>query len=100
MFEPFAKDSNDKLLPRMATGLGPTMSPLPQWQLAAYVMQDNDEPLATKSLRDAYAVQGNNEPLPTMGDWATTFNDREGAKALTIKLIMLIVTPHHCNEAQ
>jgi hypothetical protein len=62
-----------------------------------YIMQDDDEPLATKDLRDAYAVQGKDKPLATMGDWATTFNDREGAKVLTIKLIARIVTPHHCN---
>jgi hypothetical protein len=31
--EPFAKESNNKLLPRMATGLGKTMSPLPQGQI-------------------------------------------------------------------
>ena len=34
-------------------------------------------------------MQGNNKPLTTIGDWATTFSDREGAKALTIKLIVL-----------
>ncbi len=54
--EPFAKESDDELLPRMATGLGTTMSPSSQGQLAAYIMQDDDEPLATKGLRAAYAV--------------------------------------------
>jgi hypothetical protein len=34
-------------LPRMAAGLGTTMRPLPQGQLAAYVMQGNNEPLLT-----------------------------------------------------
>ncbi len=34
-------------------------------------------------------MQGNNKPLTTIGDWATTFSNREGAKALTIKLIVL-----------
>ncbi len=28
-------------------------------------------------------------PLTTIGDWATTFSDHEGAKALRIKLIVL-----------
>jgi hypothetical protein len=73
-----------------------------------------------------YAVQGNNEPFAKNGDWAgcedeplatraigpvrrakqrtksnwaTTFNDCEGAKALTIKLIAPIVIPYHRNEA-
>ena len=54
--EPFAKERNSKLLPMMVTGLGTTMSPLSQGQLAAYVMQDDDEPLTTKGLRTAYAV--------------------------------------------
>jgi hypothetical protein len=44
-----------------------------------------------------YAVQDNNEPLTTIGDWAMTFDDREGAKALTIKLIVPITIPYHCN---
>ncbi len=46
-----------------------------------------------------YAVQGNDEPLTTIGDWATTFDDCEGAKALTIKSIALIVIPYHRNKA-
>jgi hypothetical protein len=65
----------------MATGLGATMSLSPQGQLAVY------------------AVQGNDEPLTTIGDWATTFDDCEGAKALTIKSIALIVIPYHRNKA-
>jgi hypothetical protein len=52
-------------LPRMATGLGMTTSPLPQGQL------DDNEPLATNSLRirTANAVQGNNKPFATKSDW-------------------------------
>ncbi len=37
-------------LPRMATGLGMTMSPSPQGQLATYVVQGNNEPLATRAI--------------------------------------------------
>jgi hypothetical protein len=58
------------------------MSLLPQEKLAVYAVQGNDEPLATKS------------------NLATTFNDREGAKAPTVKLIALITTPNHCHGAQ
>jgi hypothetical protein len=47
----------------------------------------------------AYAVQGNDEPLTTIGDWATTFDDSEGAKAITIKSIVPIAIPYHRNEA-
>jgi hypothetical protein len=65
----------------MATGLGATMSPSPQGQLAAYT------------------VQGNNEHLTTKSNWATTFDDHEGAKAPRVKLIMPIMIPHHCNKA-
>ncbi len=43
-------------------------------------------------------MQGNDEPLTTIGDWATTFNDCEVAKVLTIKLIMLIAISYHCSE--
>jgi hypothetical protein len=86
-------------LPRMATGLGAMISLSPQRQLAAYIIQDNDEPLATKGLRATYAVQGNNKPLATIGDWATTFDDHEGAKTSTVKLITPIAILHHCNEA-
>jgi hypothetical protein len=74
----------------MATRLGTTISPLPQGQLAVYIMQCNDEPLAAKGNRVAYAVQGNDKPLATMGDWATTFDNCEGSKELTIKLIASI----------
>ncbi len=69
--EPLAKEGNDKPFAKDGNWLGTTMSPLPQGQLAAYT------------------VQCNNEPLTTIGDWDTTFNDHEGAKALTIKLIVL-----------
>jgi hypothetical protein len=62
-------------------------------------MQDNNEPLATEGLRAAYAVQGNDKPLAKMGNWDTTFNNPELAKALMIKLIVPIATPHHRNEA-
>jgi hypothetical protein len=44
-------------------------------------------------------MQGNDEPLTTIGDWAMTFDDREGAKAITIKSIVPIVIPYHRNEA-
>jgi hypothetical protein len=44
-------------------------------------------------------MQGNDKPLTTIGDWATTFDNREGTKVLTIKSIALIVIPNHCNEA-
>ncbi len=50
-------------------------------------------------IRVAYAVQGNHEPRTTIGDWATTFNDREGAKAPKVRLIAPIAILHHCNEA-
>jgi hypothetical protein len=46
-----------------------------------------------------YAVQGNDEPLTTIGDWATTYDDCEGAKALTIESIVPIAIPYHRNEA-
>jgi hypothetical protein len=75
------------------------MSRLPQGQLAVYVVQDDDEPLNTKGLRAAYTVQGNDEPLATMGDWATTFDNREGAKVPMVKLIAPIAIPHHCKSA-
>jgi hypothetical protein len=83
----------------MVTELGTTTSPLPQGQLATYVMQDNNESLATKGLRTMYAMQGNDKPLPTKSNWATTFKHCEGTKALSIKLITPIVIPYHCNEA-
>jgi hypothetical protein len=83
----------------MVTGLGTTMSPLSQGQLAAYVMQDYYEPLATKGLRAAHAIQGNDEPHAIMGDWATTFDDCEGVKAPTVKLIAPIAILHHCKSA-
>jgi hypothetical protein len=83
----------------MVTGLGTTMSPSSQERLATYIMQDDNEPLATKGLRAAYAIQGNNEPLATMGVWATTFDDCEGAKVPTVKLIAPIAILHHCKSA-
>jgi hypothetical protein len=54
--EPLAKEGNDGPLAKDGDWLGTTMSPLPKGQLAAYVMQDDDEPLTTKGLRTAYAV--------------------------------------------
>ncbi len=96
---PLAKEDDDEPLAKDGDWLSTTMSPLPQGQLAAYVMQDDDEPLTTKGLRTAYAVQGNDEPLTTIGDWARTYDDCEGAKALTIKLIVPIAIPYHRNEA-
>jgi hypothetical protein len=62
-------------------------------------MQDNDEPLTTKGIRTAYNVRGNDETLATIGDWVTTFNNREGAKVLMIKSIAPFAIPYHCNEA-
>jgi hypothetical protein len=47
--EPLAKKGTTNPLPRMATGLGATMSPLPQGQLAAYIMQDDNKPLVTRA---------------------------------------------------
>ncbi len=44
-------------------------------------------------------MQGNDKPLTTIGDWATTFDDDEGAKALRIKSIAPIPIPYHHNEA-
>jgi hypothetical protein len=44
-------------------------------------------------------MQGNGKPLITVGDWAMTFDDCEGAKALTIKSIVPIAIPYYCNEA-
>ncbi len=50
-------------------------------------------------IRAVYAMQGNDEPLTLIGDWAMTFNNREGTKALTIKLTVVIAIPHSRNEA-
>ncbi len=86
-------------LPRMATGLGTTISPLPQEQLAMYRVQGKDEPLATKGNRVAYIVQGNDEPLATKSGWATTYADGEDAKGPALNLIAPMVIRHHCNEA-
>jgi hypothetical protein len=83
----------------MATGLGTTMSPLPQGPLATYIVQGDDDPLATKGNRVAYVVQGNDKPLPTNTNWAVTYNDCKEAKAPAVKLIVPIVIPLHCNEA-
>jgi hypothetical protein len=47
--EPLAKEGDDEPLAKDGDWLGTTMSPLPQGQLAAYVMQDDDEPLATRA---------------------------------------------------
>ncbi len=44
------------------------MSPLLQGKLAAYAVQGNDEPLATKGNRAAYVVQGNDESFATKGN--------------------------------
>jgi hypothetical protein len=82
--EPLAKEGDNGPLAKDGNWLGTTMSPLPQGQLAAYVMQDDNEPIPTKGLRTVYAMQGNHELLTTIGDWATTFNNCEGTKTLTI----------------
>jgi hypothetical protein len=47
--EPLTKEGNNKSLAKNGDWLGTMMSPLPQGQLAAYVMQDDDEPLATRA---------------------------------------------------
>jgi hypothetical protein len=44
-------------------------------------------------------MKGNDKPLTTIGDWAMTFDNREGSKVLTIKSIAPIVIPHYRNEA-
>jgi hypothetical protein len=62
-------------------------------------MQEGNETLATKGLRTAYTMQGNDKPLATKSDWTMTFDDREGAKAPTVKLIVPITIPHHRNKA-
>jgi hypothetical protein len=36
-------------------------------------------------------MQGNDKPFTTVGDWATTFDNCEGAKVLMIKSIAPIV---------
>jgi hypothetical protein len=97
--KPLAKKGDGEPLAKYGYWLGTTTSPLPQGQLAAYVMQDNKEPLTTKGFRTVYAVQGNNKPLATKSNWATTFDDHEGAKAPMVKLIMPIMIPHHRNKA-
>jgi hypothetical protein len=56
---PLAKEGNNVPLAKDGNWLGTIMSPLPQGQLATYVMQEDNEPLTTKGLRTAYAVQGN-----------------------------------------
>ena len=38
-------------------------------------------------------MQGNDEPLTAIGEWATTFSDHEGAKALTVESIVLNCDP-------
>ena len=63
-----------------------------------YLVQEDNEPLATKGLRTAYAVQGNDELLATKSNWATTFGDCKVAKVLAVKFIVPITTPHHHNE--
>ncbi len=61
---PLPKRATTNRFPRMATGLGTTMSSLPQGQLAAYVMQDANEPLATKGLRPHTPYKATMSPLP------------------------------------
>jgi hypothetical protein len=77
--EPPVKEGNNKPLAKMATRLGKTMSLSPLKQLTVYTMQDNNEPLTTKS------------------NWATTFDNCKGAKAPAVKLIVSMRTPHHCH---
>jgi hypothetical protein len=66
--KPLAKEGNNEPLAKDGNWLGMTMSPLPQGQLAAYIMKDNNEPLATKGIRAAYNARGNNKPLATIHD--------------------------------
>jgi hypothetical protein len=47
--KPLAKEGNNKPLANDGNWLGTTMSPLPQWQSAAYAMQDDNESLATRT---------------------------------------------------
>jgi hypothetical protein len=47
--KPLAKEGSDKPLAKDGNWLRTTMSPLPQGQLAAYLMQDKDEHLATRT---------------------------------------------------
>ena len=70
--KPLTKEGLDEPLAKDGNWLSTTMSPLPQGQLTAYVMQDDDEHLATRTWtscqatinrsRVTYALQGNNEP--------------------------------------
>ncbi len=47
--ELLSKEGDDEPLAKDGNWLGMTMSPLPQRQLAAYIMQDDNEPLATRT---------------------------------------------------
>ncbi len=49
-------------------------------------------------IRVAYAMWGNDEPLTTIGDWATIFDNGEGAKAPMVRLIAPNGILPHCNE--
>ena len=59
--EPLTKEGDDKPLAKDGDWLSMMMSPLPQGQLAAYVMQDGNEHLATR-MSDMYIVPGNDKP--------------------------------------
>jgi hypothetical protein len=47
--KPLAKEGDDKPLAKDGNWLGTTMCPLPQGQLAVYIMQDDNKPLATRA---------------------------------------------------
>jgi hypothetical protein len=106
--KPLAKEGNGKPLAKDGNWLGTTMSPLPQGQLDAYVMRDDDEPLTTRAsdclrhARQRQAALGPRMPCKATTSPSPqymTFNNCEGTKALTIKLIKPIVSAYHCNEA-
>ena len=70
--KPLAKEGNNKPPAKDGNWLSTMMRPLPQGQLTAYVMQEDNEHLATRTctscqatigrIRAAYAVQGNSKP--------------------------------------
>jgi hypothetical protein len=47
--EPLSKEGDNKPHAKDGNWLGMLMSPLPQGRLAAYVMQDDNKPLATRA---------------------------------------------------
>ncbi len=47
--KPLAKEGDNTPLAKDGNWLSTTMSPLPQGQLTVYLMQEDDEPLATRT---------------------------------------------------